>query len=88
VINAAHMLKQNKMNSELFGNSALRRHLEGVRLVHRLTGKDLAGRPVRVDVRFPLRATPRSSGTSPSGSSGSSRTGSARAVPGPPPADR
>lgn len=56
VIHTAYTLQQNKMNSELFGNSALGRHLDGVRLFHRLTGKDLNGRPVRVDVRFTLDA--------------------------------
>jgi tetratricopeptide (TPR) repeat protein len=56
VIHSSYTLQQNKMNSELFGNSALGRHLDAVRLFHRLTGKDLDGRPIRVDVRFTLDA--------------------------------
>lgn len=77
VIDTAYTLQQNKMNSELFGNSALGRHLEGVRLFHRLTGKDLDGRPVRVDVRFTLNAgLGARTGGSPS-RSGSRRSGSA-----------
>ncbi len=56
VIHTAYTVQQNKMNSELFGNSALGRHLDVVRLFHRLTGKDLNGQPVRVDVRFTLDA--------------------------------
>jgi len=55
VLNAAYGLQQNKMNSERFGNSTLGRHLEGVRLFHRFTGKDPDGRPVRIDIRFMLR---------------------------------
>src|SRR5262249_28003757 len=52
VIDSSYTLQRNKMSSELFGNSL--GHLDGVRLFHRLSGKDQDGRPVRVDVRFML----------------------------------
>jgi len=68
LINGSYTLQRNKMSSELFGNSLT--HLEGVRLFHRLTGRDQDARPVRVDVRFTLSA---GLGARPPGSASRSR---------------
>ncbi len=53
LINSSYTLQRNKMDSEAFGDPVLGRQ-ESVRIFHRLSGKDLDGRPVRIDVRFTL----------------------------------
>ena len=80
VLNSSYTLQRNKMSSQLFGNSLT--HLGGVRLFHRLTGKDQDARPVRVDVRFTLTA---GLGTQPPGAASRSNVhpGSSDAEPRP-----